>query len=136
MQLLAPLHYLRQAMNASTDVLTGGLGDILPTNPDVIVLADVARLTQTEQDGVLDWLDEGGLLLRFAGPKLAASDIGRGAVVAIRQPEIVRPYLSRQGMPGEVRLIKRVAATGGDTVCSDGRWLIAPMRVRNAKCSS
>ena len=37
-------------------------------------------------------------------------------------------YLARQGMPPEVRLIKRVAATGGDAVCSDGRWMIAPMR--------
>jgi hypothetical protein len=57
-----------------------------------------------------------------------AGNLGRGAVVALRQPEVVRPYLARQGMPAEVRLIKRVAATGGDAVCSDGRRLIAPMR--------
>lgn len=52
----------------------------------------------------------------------------RGAVVAVHQPDIVRPYLARRGMPSSVRLIKRVAATGGDLVCSDGRWLIVPFR--------
>ena len=76
LQLLAPLHYLRQALNASTDVLTGGLGDVLPTNPDVIVLADVAQMPQPQADALQAWVKKGGLLLRFAGPKLAASDMG------------------------------------------------------------
>ena len=73
-------------------------------------------------------VNESPSLPRGVYVRTSAPEIGRGAVVAIRQPEIVRAYLSRQGMPAEVRLIKRVAATGGDTVCSDGRWLIAPMR--------
>ena len=75
--LLSPTHYLRQALEPVADLVDGGLTDVLPAKPDVIILADVARLTQTEQDGVLDWLDGGGLLLRFAGPRLAASDIAR-----------------------------------------------------------
>lgn len=53
----------------------------------------------------------------------------RGAIVAVPQPAAVRPYLARRGMPADVRLIKRVAATGGDAVCSDGRWLVAPFRI-------
>ncbi|GAB1477874.1 DUF4159 domain-containing protein [Paracoccaceae bacterium] len=78
MQLLSPTHYLRQALSPVADLLDGGLIDVLPAKPDVIILADVARLTQSEQDGLLDWLDGGGLLLRFAGPRLAASDVARG----------------------------------------------------------
>jgi hypothetical protein len=77
LQLLSPTHYLRQALAPVADLIDGSLTDVLLANPDVIVLADVARLTQTEQDGVLDWLDGGGLLLRFAGPTLAASDVSR-----------------------------------------------------------
>lgn len=77
LQLLAPGHYLRQALAPVADLVEGPLTDILPAKPDVIILADVAKLTQAEQDGVLDWLDTGGLLLRFAGPRLAASDIAR-----------------------------------------------------------
>ena len=77
LQLLAPGHYLRQALMPVADLVDGTLTDVLPAKPDVIILADVAKLTQAEQDGVLDWLDGGGLLLRFAGPRLAASDVAR-----------------------------------------------------------
>ena len=77
LQLLSNAHYLRQALEPMAELIEGGLGDVLPANPDVIVLADVARLTPTETDGVLAWTEKGGLLLRFAGPRLAASDIGR-----------------------------------------------------------
>ena len=79
LQLLSPLHYLRQALQPSADLLEGTLKDILPANPDVIVLADVAVLSSGEEAAVLDWLDGGGLLLRFAGPRLAASDVSRSA---------------------------------------------------------
>ncbi len=79
LQLLSATHYLRQALQPVADLLDGSLSDVLPANPDVIILADVARLTQNETDGLLDWLDKGGLLLRFAGPRLAASDLSRSA---------------------------------------------------------
>ena len=79
LQILSPTHYLRQALQPTADVLEGGVGEILPANPDVIILVDVARLPQTETDGLLGWVKKGGLLLRFAGPKLAASDLGRSA---------------------------------------------------------
>ena len=77
LQLLSPLHYLRQALVPTADVIEGALTDILPANPDVIVMADVAVLSDGETDAVLEWLNEGGLLLRFAGPRLAASEISR-----------------------------------------------------------
>ncbi len=77
LQLLSPTHYLRQALEPVADLIDGSLMDVLLANPDVIVLADVPALTQDEQDAVLGWLDGGGLLLRFAGPLLAASDVSR-----------------------------------------------------------
>ena len=77
LQLLSPLHYLEQALEPSADILDGGLMDVLPANPDVIVLADVATLSGAEEDALLDWAENGGLLLRFAGPRLAASDVSR-----------------------------------------------------------
>ena len=79
LQLLQPTHYLRQALQPLAELLEGGVSEVLPANPDVIILVDVARLTQTETDGLLEWVGKGGLLLRFAGPKLAASDLGRMA---------------------------------------------------------
>ena len=77
LQLLSPTHYLRQALTPVAELVAGSLTDVLAAKPEVIILADVARLTQSEQDGLLDWLDGGGLLLRFAGPRLAASDVSR-----------------------------------------------------------
>lgn len=77
--LLSPLHYLRQALAPVAELMEGNLSDILLASPDVIVLADVARLTNEESNTLLKWVGEGGLLLRFAGPKLAASDIARTA---------------------------------------------------------
>ena len=77
LQLLSPTHYLRQALAPVADLIEGSLSDVLVARPDVIILADVARVTQAEQDATLDWLEEGGLLLRFAGPRLAASDVSR-----------------------------------------------------------
>lgn len=77
LELLSPLHYLQQALEPSADMLDGALMDILPANPDVIALADVATLAPAEQEALLEWTENGGLLLRFAGPRLAASDISR-----------------------------------------------------------
>jgi hypothetical protein len=77
LQLLSPTHYLRQALTPVADLMEGSVSDMLLASPDVIIMADVAKLSQSETDAVLDWLDKGGLLLRFAGPRLAASDTGR-----------------------------------------------------------
>ena len=71
------LHYLEQALVPAADLIDGALLDILPANPDVIVLADVATLAPGETEALTEWIENGGLLLRFAGPRLAASDISR-----------------------------------------------------------
>ncbi|MDF9304032.1 DUF4159 domain-containing protein [Tritonibacter mobilis] len=75
--LLSALHYLRQALEPTAELLEGSLTDLLPANPDVVVLADVARLAPAQEEALIDWVESGGLLLRFAGPRLAASDTAR-----------------------------------------------------------
>jgi len=77
--LLSPLHYLREALAPTADLIDGTISDIVLANPDVIILADVATLAAGEAEAVAQWVENGGLLLRFAGPRLAASDIGRMA---------------------------------------------------------
>jgi hypothetical protein len=77
LELLSPLHYLRQALAPNADLLEGGVAEVLPANPDVIILADVATLSPSEEEALLEWADSGGLLLRFAGPRLAASEVSR-----------------------------------------------------------
>jgi hypothetical protein len=77
LELLSPLYYLREALEPTADIIDGTLEDILLANPDVIILADVANFTGTDAEAVLQWVENGGMLLRFAGPRLAASDLGR-----------------------------------------------------------
>ena len=77
LELLSPLFYLREALEPTADIIDGTLTDILLANPDVIILADVANLAGTEAESVLTWVENGGMLLRFAGPRLAATDQGR-----------------------------------------------------------
>jgi hypothetical protein len=77
LELLSPLHYLNQALVPTADLLDGALLDLLPANPDVIVLADVATLSDAEEEALTEWIEDGGMLLRFAGPRLAASDVSR-----------------------------------------------------------
>ncbi|MCT4684867.1 MAG: DUF4159 domain-containing protein [Roseicyclus sp.] len=77
--LLSPLHYLRQALEPTADLIEGALGDMLLASPDVIILADIATLSPDEETALTDWVEAGGLLVRFAGPRLAASDVARDA---------------------------------------------------------
>ncbi|MEN8935081.1 MAG: DUF4159 domain-containing protein [Planktotalea arctica] len=77
LELLSPLHYLRQALAPNAVLLEGGLLDILPAAPDVVILADVATLAPAEDGALTEWVEDGGLLVRFAGPRLAASDVSR-----------------------------------------------------------
>lgn len=77
LELLSPLHYLQQALIPTADLIDGTLEDVLLANPDVIILADIATMTALEAEATIDWVQAGGLLVRFAGPRLAASDISR-----------------------------------------------------------
>ncbi len=91
LQLLSPLHYLRQALAPSADIIEGGVSDVVPAKPDVIVLADVAQIPQAETEALVAWVQKGGLLLRFAGPHLAAADMAKLA------EDPLMPVTLRQG---------------------------------------
>ncbi|TNC52478.1 DUF4159 domain-containing protein [Rubellimicrobium rubrum] len=77
LDLLDPLHYLREALAPNADLVEGPLSDVILANPDVIALADVAQISDGEAEDLMTWVEEGGLLLRFAGGRLASSDLAR-----------------------------------------------------------
>ncbi len=131
--LLSPLHYLRQALEPTADLMEGALSDILVASPDVIVLADVATLAPNEQAGLIEWVENGGLLVRFAGPRMAASDIGReeaGPLMPVRlraggrtvggamswgEPKQLQPFVDDfpffgLSVPGDVEVTSQVVA--------------------------
>ena len=69
LELLAPTHYLRQALAPSAEILEGTPEDMLQASPDVVILADVAAVADPAR--LQAWVEQGGLLIRFAGPRLA-----------------------------------------------------------------
>src|SRR5690606_9047861 len=78
---LSPLYYIRRALAPFADLvepsssdLTEALPELLEQQPAVIVMADIGTLPQSVRQPLLQWIERGGTLLRFAGPRLAAAE--------------------------------------------------------------
>ena len=69
--LLSDLYYLERAMNPFAEVRQGSIEELLAGDLSVLVLADVGNLTGEELRGINSWIQAGGVLVRFAGPRLA-----------------------------------------------------------------
>ena len=78
--LLAPSYYLRRALQPFADISewhdssTDPIVSLLEQKPSVLVLADMSVAPGPELDAITQFLDNGGVLLRFAGTRLAAGD--------------------------------------------------------------
>lgn len=75
--LLSPLHYLEKAFGpfAQTRLARPGATEpaleLLAEHPNVVVLADVSLPSGESFDALAKFVEEGGALVRFAGPRLA-----------------------------------------------------------------
>lgn len=63
--------YLKRALEPYADILQASLGDILKKKPSVIILPDEISLFPSQLNDLQEWMHDGGILLRFAGPRLA-----------------------------------------------------------------
>jgi hypothetical protein len=78
--LLAPNYYLRRALQPFADISewhdssTDPIVSLLEQKPSVLVLADMSVAPGPELDAITQFLESGGVLLRFAGTHLAAGD--------------------------------------------------------------
>ncbi|MEA2877471.1 MAG: hypothetical protein QOF14_2667 [Hyphomicrobiales bacterium] len=79
--LLASTYYLSRALNPFADVRLGERGSpaeavrqFLTQNLPMLILADVGNVAGEAREQLSKWVDNGGVLVRFAGPRLAASD--------------------------------------------------------------
>ncbi|MTH98419.1 DUF4159 domain-containing protein [Roseibium sp. RKSG952] len=76
--LLSPLFYLERALAPFSDLriprgddLGEAVSELLDQRISVLVLADVGRLPDSTVAELEDWVNDGGTLLRFAGPRTA-----------------------------------------------------------------
>ena len=66
--LLSEPFYTQSALTPFADIFTGDLDYLLSLSPEIIIMPDVARNITPE---LVSYVETGGLLIRFAGPKLA-----------------------------------------------------------------
>ncbi|RMD89888.1 MAG: DUF4159 domain-containing protein [Alphaproteobacteria bacterium] len=70
--LRSPLFYLRRALEPFAELEDGPVEDLLANRPDVLVLADVGHMAPQAESAVRQFVQGGGLLIRFAGPHMEA----------------------------------------------------------------
>jgi hypothetical protein len=78
--LLSPLYYIRRAMQPFADLvepqsadLAEAIPQLLEQKPAMIVMADVGTIPDVARERLIEWLRNGGTLVRFAGSRLAAA---------------------------------------------------------------
>ena len=70
--LLGENYYLERALAPFTEIRRGSASDLIKRELAVLVFADTGPDSPGEEAAVAKWVETGGLLLRFAGPHLAA----------------------------------------------------------------
>lgn len=93
--LLSPLHYISRALSPYANLIEPRSADLLQSvpellnaKPSMLIMADIGTLPQPVSEQIDKWIDEGGTLVRFAGPRLAgASDNDTLLPVQLRKGE-------------------------------------------------
>jgi hypothetical protein len=75
--LLSPTHYLERALAPYGEVIVTNTGNIaegtkalLERKPSVLIFANIGQLVEDTAAALRTWVEGGGMLLRFAGPRL------------------------------------------------------------------
>jgi hypothetical protein len=132
--LLAPLFYVERALAPFTEIAKSDLATlpqaidaILKRKVSVIMLADVGTLPDEVHDRLADWVKKGGVLVRFAGPRLekGGDDLlpvalrlgGRtlGGALSWSTPQVLAPFgddglFAGLTVPPEVLVSRQVLA--------------------------
>ena len=93
--LLSPLYYINRALAPYADLVqpTGtdlavALPQLLEQKPSMVIMADIGRLPEDTMPVMTRWIQNGGTLVRFAGPRLATAPADDPLVpVRLRQGE-------------------------------------------------
>jgi hypothetical protein len=70
--LLSSTYYLERAFENTAEARLGNLTEHLQRGVSMLVLADVGQVVGEERDKLAAWIENGGVLIRFAGTRLAA----------------------------------------------------------------
>jgi hypothetical protein len=140
--LTGTLFYLRRALSSGTELRVGDLKTLLAGEVSVIVLAGQAMSDAGEQAALTAWVRHGGVLVRFAGPDLAAPDAllpvvllagdrSLGGAMSWSRPASLAAFpagspFAGLDIPADVRVTRQVLAQPGDAPDRPGRqdWAV------------
>jgi hypothetical protein len=125
--LLGDLYYLDRALAPFTELRRGTIRELLAREIAVIALADLDQVAPDEAAALEAWVNRGGVLVRFAGPRLAASpdsllpvtlragDRTLGGALSWSQPAALAPFaadgpFAGLDVPAEVSVERQVLA--------------------------
>jgi Domain of unknown function (DUF4159)/Aerotolerance regulator N-terminal len=122
--LLASTYYLTRALGPFADVRLADRGSpaqavnqFIEQRLPMVILADVGNVAEV-RDRLVRWLDDGGVLVRFAGPHLAAADDDLVPVKLRRGGRILGGSLSWE-QPQQLNTFARESPFFGMVVPSD-----------------
>jgi hypothetical protein len=125
--LLSDAYYLERALTPFADVQRGTIADALARNVSVLVLANIGTISGADHAQVTRFVEQGGVLVRFAGGRMTANvdDLvpvklrvgGRylGGALAWAQPQHLAPFPEASPfrgltVPPEVTVSRQVLA--------------------------
>jgi hypothetical protein len=125
--LIGELYYLRRALAPYAELREGDLATLLSRNLSVLMLADRIVTDGDDQDRLANWVEKGGLLIRFAGPATAdhpdhllpvhllGGDRQLGGALSWGQPAHLAPFpadspFAGLAVPDEIRVSRQVLA--------------------------
>ena len=69
--LLSELFYAERALQPYASLQHGSVSALINMHAQALILPDASPLTPSDRAALTHWLEQGGLLVRFAGPRLA-----------------------------------------------------------------
>ena len=69
--LLSELFYVDRALQPYASLQRGSITQLIDARAQALILPDAGRVAPTDSAALTRWLESGGLLVRFAGPRLA-----------------------------------------------------------------
>jgi hypothetical protein len=72
--LLAEPYFVERALSPFAEIRRGRIADLVEAPLSMLVVTDRGRLDAAEEAALTAWVERGGVLLRFAGPRLAGAE--------------------------------------------------------------
>ncbi len=82
--------YLRQALAPHATLYEDPLAELISSETGLIVLDDIGTIRPSEETALVDWINDGGVLLRMAGPNTANAASGQSAMPSPTLPVTLR----------------------------------------------